>query len=371
MANWRDPQRSLSPISVATSGAEYGLDVVYDVQPAANTSALYVASRGHARVTTNVDVTGAGHPIGALGYVTHEGTGTCSLMVGSEGLAGNLSTGTVTQVSCLAAHLNENNGTITLAKLGDFILGDIAGDITSVYGCHIQCDINKTDQSPSANSTVSNFWGVVVDDLDENFGTISTIGGYVFNAQSSNSATTKYAVLNSDSGATITSLGHVVAPGVPYQIVEGSTSAAASTTATIPFDTSVPQSTEGYVMDGGSSRLTLQATITPKSTSNTLVITVDLNMVADATGGPIVVTLWNDSGDVLRTWPEYVLANLIKSYTFTHTMTAPSTSSETFTVNVGSQNGAGFTLYINQYNTSSQLFGGSERSSIRIVEYGA
>jgi hypothetical protein len=72
------------------------------------------------------------------------------------------------------------------------------------------------------------------------------------------------------------------------QVVDASTSTATSTTSTIPFDSTIPQSTEGTEL--------LTVSITPRSTSNKLIIFVSVPFIDASANALITFPLFQDSG---------------------------------------------------------------------------
>ncbi len=142
----------------------------------------------------------------------------------------------------------------------------------------------------------------------------------------------------------------------------GSVTAAASTgTTTIPFDDTIPQNTEG-------DQYMTQA-ITPKHTSNILVIDVVCNVSNSAAGNSgMVVALFQDTtaSAIAATTGFQSTSNAINTLTFRHIMSAGTTSATTFKVRAGGGS-AGTTTFNGQ--SSARLLGGVLVSSLMITEY--
>ena len=141
------------------------------------------------------------------------------------------------------------------------------------------------------------------------------------------------------------------------QVVETSYSTAASTTTAIPFDSTIPQNTEGTEI--------LSAAITPTSSSNKLFIQVSLPQV-DGNGSLFICgALFQDStANALAAGAVTTADVAFDQVNFTHYMTAGTTSSTTFKVRYGPQSGTG---YINQRSTGV-TYGGVVPARLVIME---
>lgn len=150
--------------------------------------------------------------------------------------------------------------------------------------------------------------------------------------------------------------------GVVKQVVFTETGAVATGTALIPKDDTIPQITEGDEY--------MTRTITPGSTSNRLVIDVVYIGEQNTAGSlSITVALFRDAvaGALAVGVNEPTAQTSLKTISFRHIMTAPSTSQITFRVRAGLR-GAG-TLTFNGEN-GVRRFGGVLASSITITEIG-
>jgi len=141
--------------------------------------------------------------------------------------------------------------------------------------------------------------------------------------------------------------------------VVSETGAVATGTTTIPLDNTTPQNTEGNQY--------ISATITPTNINSKLVIDVVL-FGSHSAFTAIIVALFQDSGanalasGVVRA----TAAANITCVSFTHVMTAGTTSATTFKVRAGN-NGAGTFTFNGE--SGAGLFNGTLASSITITEY--
>lgn len=149
--------------------------------------------------------------------------------------------------------------------------------------------------------------------------------------------------------------------GACVQIANFTTNAVASGTTIIPQDDTIPQNTEGTEF--------LSLAFTPKSATNKLKITVNINANAViASSYNIITALFQDStANALAVQMALSSASSATvNPTLIHYMTAGTTSTTTFKVRVGA-NTAG-TVYING-QSGARLFGGVYNSSITIEEF--
>lgn len=142
------------------------------------------------------------------------------------------------------------------------------------------------------------------------------------------------------------------------QTVEASPiTALASCPTGIPFDDTLPQSTEGDQV--------ISASITPTSASHRLRIEFDCGLAGLAANSYIIAALFQDSGaDALAAAIEYTntAANALK---LVFEMAAGTTISTTFKIRVGSPGG---TVYINGY-AGARVLGGASAARLRITEF--
>jgi hypothetical protein len=152
-----------------------------------------------------------------------------------------------------------------------------------------------------------------------------------------------------------------VFPGNVLQVVSFQTGAVATGTTTIPLDDTIPQITEGTQF--------LSLTITPKNSSNKLVISVSLQLDKN-NGNTYIAALFQDSNvdAIAAQFNGAFSAGISLPMAFTHYMTAGTTSPTTFTVRAGSD-GAG-TITLNGRG-GGRIFGGVSVSSIVIAEVAA
>ena len=162
---------------------------------------------------------------------------------------------------------------------------------------------------------------------------------------------------NSAGGGTLT---HTAFPaGAVVQVVRSMSSAVATGTATIPLDDTIPQNTEG------DEYMTLA--ITPKSTTNILVIQVVALLSNSGASNHEAVALFQDTtADALAATEHLMGADSPATVTLTHALVAGTTSATTFKVRAGS-NAAGTTTFNGR--SAARLYGAITKSSIVITEY--
>ena len=178
------------------------------------------------------------------------------------------------------------------------------------------------------------------------------------------------------SGQTLTSNGDNVAPsyqsatasnalsGSVVQVVNTQTGAVATGTNVIPDDDSIPQQTGGDGGDGeGDEYMTLA--ITPNNASNKLKIDVVVFGNANASGR-IGAALFQDStaGALAAGKSSGAAVDVPRQVSFTHYMTAGTTSTTTFKVRAGDASGT-FTF---NGEGAARKYGGVMASSITITE---
>lgn len=146
------------------------------------------------------------------------------------------------------------------------------------------------------------------------------------------------------------------------QRVSTLTGAVATGTTTIPQDDTIPQNSEGTGF--------MDVTITPKHTSNILVLDVIANLSSSATNAQITGAIFQTAGiadaiaaGMIRcTYANNAGAQLV----IRHIMTAGTTSATTFYFRAGGS--AASTITFNGH-TSGRIFGGVMSSSFTISEY--
>ena len=148
--------------------------------------------------------------------------------------------------------------------------------------------------------------------------------------------------------------GHVV------QVVHVQDGEVASGTTTCAYDDTIMQNTEGTEF--------MTLAITPTKATNKLKIDVFANLNADATNKILVVGLFQDStADALAQMNSTEsIANSPLLISFTHFMTAGTTSPTTFKVRGGTD--AAATVTFNGRDGSNRRLGGRYASTITITE---
>ena len=149
--------------------------------------------------------------------------------------------------------------------------------------------------------------------------------------------------------------------GAVLQVVEANYTTSASTISVIPLDSTIPQNTEGTEI--------LSASITPTSSSNKLFIQVSIPFLDGSTAVIICGALFQDStANALATG---IVTNAATGYptnvSFSHYMTAGTTSSTTFKVRYGPHSG---TAYINRM-VGAQTYGNVAAARLTIMELAA
>lgn len=152
----------------------------------------------------------------------------------------------------------------------------------------------------------------------------------------------------------------IAAHGVVQQL-NTTTGEVATGTTVLPNDDTIPQITEGDLF--------LTRTFTPTDATNTLKIEINCLLSTNNDGRWMTVALFQDSiTDALACMPEFFpLSGGAWAISFTHTMTAGTTSEITFTVRAGTTDGT------TTFNGSggARLRGGSIASSIIVTEINA
>ena len=153
---------------------------------------------------------------------------------------------------------------------------------------------------------------------------------------------------------TVQTVGRVV------QRVNTQTGAMATGTTIIPADDTIPQNTEGTEF--------MTLAITPTSATNVLVIQVTALLSTGTATRTITAALFQDTTANALAVGNGAGSNLgyVHTITFTHTMTAGTTSATTFKVRGGVDVSGTITF---NGATGARLFGGVMASSITITEY--
>ena len=170
-------------------------------------------------------------------------------------------------------------------------------------------------------------------------------------------------VLNSSSITGLAAVGGLSSPqtGSVLQVVNITTGAVATGTATIPQDDTIPQNTEGTEF--------MTLSITPTSATSRLRIDVVVNGAGSATNSWIVALFQDSTANALAAISYNIAANNVaETAAFTYYMTAGTTSSTTFKVRGGLISAGTYTF---NGQSSSRLLGGVMASSITITEIAA
>lgn len=176
-----------------TTGTAVGLDTVITTLPGGASSAINVGARG--KIVKGDDSAETGHSVGVLCGYDNTTTGTVPLAIGCEGKLEQTAAGIITTAvgSENQVSANVSGATITSFIGNNNTITSNAGTITTFTGNMVQVSGNT--------GSVTNVVGGLIVDLQEGSGNIDSIIGLQYNAQPSNTAATKIAVLNNDTGA--------------------------------------------------------------------------------------------------------------------------------------------------------------------------
>ncbi len=407
---------------------------------AATINAILTANESRCIVATTETVVAPGHCIAHNGVFNYSAPSpnVFPLGIGNEGLVQVSSTGTLTEGDGLVSHVFSNQGTIITANGAVLITSDNDGLITTFNGVDFRIfnDTGTITSSVALNvgvgvagaGTITNLTGLkfadqtafanvkLIDNADPQ-AEIETAGDIVMEGATSGSVTvdvpavagantvTLPAATGTVALNTMTTKGDLLVYGTArarlpvgtngqvltadsaeafgakwagtgskvVQIVEDPDTATNSGTGTFTnWATTPPPETEGNNY--------LSRTITPASTSNTLVIDWSVKGSMDQAGGDFVacwvyqdtVSAGDLAIDAVVAWNSYsTFAHLHGSVT----VTAPSTSEITYKVNCGvATPGSGTrTFYFNQVEiagpTLVNVFGAATQSYLRVTEF--
>lgn len=185
----------------------------------------------------------------------------------------------------------------------------------------------------------------------------AAINGGIDNANIATGAAIATSKLADDAGITYAK----VATGFAVQQASTNFSAVATGTTLLPYDDTIPQNTEGVEF--------MTQAITPKSTTNILVIEATL-MLASSVANNISVALFQDStANALAAQHQTTsVGDGAACIKLTHRMAAGTTSSTTFKIRAGGSL-AGTTTF--NGSGGNRKFGGITVSNITITEYKA
>ena len=142
------------------------------------------------------------------------------------------------------------------------------------------------------------------------------------------------------------------------QIVTTQTGAVATGTTIIPFDDTIPQSTEGDQF--------MSLAITPTNASSTLEIEVTAFFCPSSSANQTMALFQDSTANALATSSQSQSPNFVAEHTIKHVMTAGTTSATTFKIRSG--NAAGYATTFNGL-AAARYYGGNLASRITIKEY--
>lgn len=148
------------------------------------------------------------------------------------------------------------------------------------------------------------------------------------------------------------------------QRVYTTTSSSTTSGTSIPVDNSIPQNTEGEQL--------ITLSITPTNASNILLIEFYCPISDNSAAGANVTALFQDStaNALNATITTYSASSYLTPIILKHLMVAGTTTSTTFKIRFGPENGAE-TAYINRSNTWNNILGTACVSYLAITEYAA
>ena len=147
--------------------------------------------------------------------------------------------------------------------------------------------------------------------------------------------------------------------GTVAQVVNTTTTAVATGTTLLPFDDTIPQNTEG------DQYMTLA--ITPKSTTNTLVIQVTATLSSSVVNNLSMALFQDSTANALAATDQFIATGTaVVNISLSYTMAAGTTSATTFKIRAGGSL-AGTTTF--NGTNAVRLFSTIAKSSIVIWEY--
>jgi len=173
------------------------------------------------------------------------------------------------------------------------------------------------------------------------------------------SATDRFIILMYDTGlAKWVELARAARVGAAVQVVNTETGAVSSGSTQIPGDDTIPQNTEGDQV--------MTLAITPTSSTNKLKIEVVVQCAVSGAGTAVAALFQDTTANALAAMPARIdTAGGMTTISFTHFMTAGTTSSTTFKVRLGATSALTCTF---NGTGGGRIFGGVMASSITITE---
>jgi hypothetical protein len=307
----------------------------------------------------------AGVATGIPIFIRHLGE-TLSIPVPGDGTVTDvkIATGAVTDAKIIGMAASKLTGTIAGARLPDPLPAISGASLTGIIPADASVTNAKTDFLPGTTfkgdgSSVS---GKIIINCEMNTHGVSIQSP----AHSSAAAYTLTLPPTAGSaGESLTTDGSGVLSfaaaggGKVVQIVRTDHKTVGSTSTTFTSRlTTVPQNTLGAEF--------FTATITPASTSNILLFHINMTCMGDGDGRQVYAALFRDSvASALSSSANFVQSTDPVTINFTHSMTAPSTSAQTYKVRAGA--GVG-NFYINQRHVAA-FHGGTASSGLTIIEY--
>lgn len=185
---------------------------------------------------------------------------------------------------------------------------------------------------------------------------VNEVNGNLDNANIKSGAAIATSKLADDAGITYAK----VAAGFPVQIVSSFISAAASGSTVIPHDDTIPQNNEGTEF--------MTLSITPKASTNLLIVEAVAMLSSDTSGRNIVAALFQDTTVDAKAVMNFNCDTALAMFpvTVSFSMTAGTTSSTTFKLRAGSGSNPA-TITING-RSGARFLGGVPKSWMKITE---
>lgn len=252
-----------------------------------------------------------------------------------------------------AGLLLNNASAVSFTPTGDISAGDVQAALTEL-------DDEKFANSVSVEDTLLGRYTTgagVIEEITVGSELDISTGSLIINSLHNGvTATTQSAADNSTKVAT-TAYADAV-KGTLVQEVRSTYSTFSTITATIPFDDTIPQNTEGTEL--------MTATITPTNASNILEIDFILPLAWNASASVYGISaLFQDStANALTAAYQHIYYG--NALTLRYSMTAGTTSATTFKIRLGAHSGS-YPIYVNGSSTGRK-FGGVAAAMLTIRE---